>query len=225
MIRLDSAGHNNNIFNFCNEKGIDFYITLAKNAAIKETIAHLSEAQWIKLNKKYNDNKAREYAEFIYASNDENCKAMRAVVIRWRNQKQLELFKNEYCYHVMGANNLEQSSEQILEIHAGRMGSENYNKELKEGYNIEWMPSNDFTKNTNYFYLGIIAFNCVEFVKRFFIGKEVVSYQIKKFCHWFIKTSGKLIKTGRRYFFQVITATDRTFEMFTNIRRRMQYAW
>ncbi|MCK5492254.1 MAG: hypothetical protein KAJ14_03990, partial [Candidatus Omnitrophica bacterium] len=75
------------------------------------------------------------------------------------------------------------------------------------------------------FYLGIIAFNCVEFVKRFFIGKEVVSYQIKKFRHWFIKTCGKLIKTGRRYFFQVINATDRTFEMFINIRRRMQYTW
>jgi len=98
-------------------------------------------------------------------------------------------------------------------------------KELKEGYNIEWMPSNGFTKNANYFYLGIIAFNCVEFVKRFFIGKEVVPYRIKKFRHWFIKTCGKLTKSGRRYIFQVINATDYTFNMFTKIHRRMQYIW
>ena len=147
---------------------------------------------------------------------------MRAVVIRWRNQKQLESFKNEYCYYVMGTNNLDQSSEQILEIHAGRMRSENYNKELKEGYNIEWMPSNDFTKNTNYFNLGIITFNCVEFVKRFFFGKEVVSYKIKKFRHWFIKICCNLIKTGRRYVFQVINAIGHTF--FINIRGRIQYS-
>ena len=223
QIRLDSAGHNSEIFKFCNKEKIDFYITLAKNSAIKENVAQLS--RWTKVNKDYEDNSIRESAEFIYANNDQSCEAIRAIVLRWKNKGQLELLADEYSYHVIGTNNLERSQEEVLEIHAGRMGSENYNKELKEGYNIEWMPSNGFTKNANYFYLGIMAFNCVEFVKRFFIGKEVVPYRIKKFRHWFIKTCGKLIKSGRRYIFQVINATDYTFDMFTKIHRRMQYIW
>lgn len=224
-IRLDSAGHNNDIFCFCNKEGIDYYITLVKNSAIKECIAQLPEDTWKKIEKKYEDGKDREYAEFIYAVNDERVESMRAIVIRWLNKKQLNLFEDKYCYHVVGTNNSEQSAVEILEIHAGRMGSENYNKELKEGYSIEWMPSHDFRANANYFYLGVIAYNCVEFVKRFFVGKEVVTYRIKKFRHWFIKTCGKLIKTGRRYIFQIINAAEDTFNMFVNIRRRMQYEW
>ncbi len=224
-IRLDSAGHNNDIFKFCNKEGIDYYITLVKNTAIKESIKQLPEDAWKKTDKKYGDGKDREYAEFIYATNDERVESMRAIVLRWINKEQLNLFEDKYSYHIAGTNNLEQSPVEILEIHAGRMGSENYNKELKEGYSIEWMPSHDFRANANYFYLGVIAYNCVEFVKRFFVGKEVASYRIKKFRHWFIKISGKLIKTGRRYIFQIINATDNTFEMFKNIRRRMQYAW
>jgi len=198
---------------------------LAKNSAIRESIIQLPEDLWQKVDKDYKDNKIREYAEFIYATNDKNSKSMRAIVIRWRNKNQQNLFEDKYSYHVVGTNNLDQTPCEILEIHAGRMGSENYNKELKEGYSIEWMPSHDFTVNANYFYLGVIAYNCVEFVKVFFIGKEVISYRIKKFRHWFIKICGKLIKTGRRYIFQIINATDDTFNMFVNIRRRMQYAW
>lgn len=224
-IRLDSAGHSNDIFNFCNEESIDFYITLAKNIAIQESISQISEDSWEKVDKKYQDNKVREYAEFIYATNEKTGKSMRAIVLRWINKKQLDLFEDKYSYHVVGTNNLDQSPCEILKTHAGRMGSENYNKELKEGYSIEWMPSHDFTANANYFYLGVMAYNCVEFVKRFFIGKEVLTYRIKKLRHWFIKICGKLIKSGRRYIFQIINATNDTFEMFTNIRRRMQYVW
>lgn len=224
-IRLDSAGHSSKIFKFCNDNHIDFYITLTKNSATKENIANLKEKEWVKVNKSYKDNRIRESAEIIYASNDEKCEAIRAIVLRWKSKDQLELFGDGYSYHVIGTNNIEQSAEEIIKIHAERMGSENYNKELKEGYNIEWMPSNDFTKNANYFYLGIIAFNCVEFVKRFFIGEEVVTYRIKKFRHWFVKTCGKLVKSGRRYIFQIINATDRTFDMFIKTRRRMQYTW
>ncbi|MCK4916601.1 MAG: hypothetical protein KAS51_00065 [Candidatus Omnitrophica bacterium] len=97
---------------------------------------------------------------------------MLAVLIRWRNQKQLELFKNKYYYHVIGTNNLERSSEQILEIHADRMGSKNYNKEFKEGYTIEWMSSNDFTKNTNYFYRDFLLVKMLFHIilKNFVIG-------------------------------------------------------
>lgn len=225
MIRLDSAGHNNDIFNFCDEEKIDFYITLAKNIAIRESINQLTDKSWQKVDKKYKDNKDREYAEFIYATNDAAGKSMRAIVLRWINKKQLDLFEDKYCYHVVGTNNLEKTAYEILEIHAGRMGSENYNKELKEGYGIEWMPSHNFTANANYFYLGIIAYNCVEFVKRFFIGNEIITYRIKKLRQWFVKTCGKLIKTGRRYVFQIINATNSTFSMFMKIRQRMQYAW
>lgn len=219
-LRLDSAGHNNEIFKLCDKNGIDFYITLAKNTAIKEIIYQLPETHWIK-----DKDTNREYAECVYVPNDESCKSMRVIVVRWQTKEQLELFEERYCYHVVGTNNLQQSTQEVIQIHSGRMGSENYNKELKEGYNIEWMPSNDFTKNTNYFYLGIIAYNGVEFVKQFFIEGEVKSYRIKRLRHWFVKISGKLIKTGRCFIFKVINSTNRTFAMFEKIRHRMQYSW
>lgn len=221
-IRLDSAGHNKDIFNYCNKEGIEFHITLCKNEAIKGEIANLREKKWSVLKR---DKDTVEIAEFVYGQNDESTEAIRCVVIRRENKGQKDLFKEEYSYHVIGTNNIESEAEEILDIHSGRMSSENYNKELKEGYNIEWMPSQNYRKNANYFYIGVLAYSCVEFVKRFFIGGEVVKYRVKKFRNWFIKICGKLIRTGRRYIFHIINAPERSFEMFVKIRRRMRRVW
>ena len=218
VVRLDSAGHNNEIFKICQKEGIKYYITLGQNVAVKELIVSIENKKWNKL--KGTD---REYAESIYVTNEGV--SSRMITLRWK-KRQGELFSDSYSYHVIGTNDESVNIENILEIHAGRMGSENYNKELKSGYNCDWSPSHDFRMNANYFYIGVLAYNCVEFVKRFFIqSEEITRYRIKKFRHWFIKISGKLVKTGRKYYFHLINVTDKSYEMVQSIWRRLQYEW
>ena len=218
-VRIDSAGHKNEIFNLCEREGIKYYITLAQNKNVKELIHNIKESEW-----KKSKGTDREYAESVYVTN--KGAMMRMIAIRWEKKEQMELFSDRYSYHVVGTNDNDNDGEHIMEIHAGRMGSENYNKELKGGYNCEWSPSNNFRMNGNYFYMGVLAYNCVEIVKRFFIRDvEVEKYRIKRFRQWFIKMSGKIVKSGRKYYFHLINVTDKSYEMAENIWRRLQYPW
>lgn len=217
-LRLDSAGHANKIFRYAKKEKIKYYITLCQNEAVKEIIKEIDEKEW----KDYKDTD-RKCIESVYVTNEGE--TVRMIVLRWLKKKQLELFECPYAYHVVGTNDNESSIEEVLEIHNGRMGSENYNKELKSGYNCDWTPSNDITVNANYFYAGVIAYNCVEMIKRYFIGTEVVKYRIKKLRQWLVKQSGQLIKSGRKYTFILINAPQRSYEMFCEMWRRLRYAW
>ena len=94
------------------------------------------------------------------------------------------------------------------------MNSENYNKEVKTGFNVDYTPSEDFTMNENYFLTGILAYNMIQIMKLFYLGKEPKKWTIKTLRYWFIHTCGKIIRTGRKYFCNIINATDKTFELF-----------
>lgn len=217
-VRLDSAGHSNTIIQTCQDERIALYVTLAQNEAVVEIIRGLREAEWEKL-----EDSDREIAESVYATNEGN--TLRMIVLRWR-KKQGELFDDEYRYHVVGTSDNGSNAEEVLGIHGGRMGSENYNKELKDGYNCEWAPSHDFQMNANYFYAGVLAHNCVAIVKQFFIQcEEVARMRIKRFRQWFIKMNAKLVKSGRKYYFHVINVTEKTHEMVKSVWSRMQYSW
>ena len=217
-VRIDSAGHSNDVFNTCRDNDIEFYVTLAQNTAVKEIIRGLKEQDWCAFGET-----DREITESVYVTNEGA--SARMIVLRW-HKKQGELFTENYFYHVVGTSNDTALAEEIIKTHSGRMGSENYNKELKDGYNCEWAPSHRFRMNANYFYAGVLACNCVEIVKRFFIGcKETIRYRIKRFRQWFIKICGNVIKTGRKYYFQVINVTDKSHEMVCAVWQRLQYDW
>lgn len=195
------------------------YITLLQNSAIKEIVSQIGDTAW----QRCQDTK-RDYAESVYVT--EEGVSLRMIVVRWHKKGQIDLFESPYGYHVIGTNENEGTLAEIIAFHSGRMVNENYNKELKDGYSCDWTPSHNFTMNMNYFYAGVLAYNCVEMLKQFFIeDKDVVSYRIKKLRHWFIKISGKLEKTGRKYYFHVTNVTEKTYQMMHSVWRRLQYAW
>ena len=77
-------------------------------------------------------------------------KAFRVIVQRWTNL-QPDLFGGEekHCYHGIATNYLEEekNARQVIRWHSRRSNSENYNKEVKIGFNLEYMPCNDFDAN------------------------------------------------------------------------------
>ena len=60
--RSDSAGHQNKIFEFCNEEGIEYYISLDQNEAIKICIRGIKEKQWNPLLEKYQGQLGTQWA-------------------------------------------------------------------------------------------------------------------------------------------------------------------
>jgi hypothetical protein len=217
--RSDSAGHQNDIFEYCNEKGIEYYISLDKNEAIKICIAAIKESQWKPLTGRYQRQVATEYAESVYVTNKGN--SMRILVLRWANPNPDLFNESPLCYHVIGTNNNEIDPMEWLEIHNGRMNSENYNKELKSGLGCDYTPSHDFQMNRSYFLMGILAYNMLQVMKLFYLGEQAGKWTVKTLRYRFIHVCGKIIRTGRKWICKIINVTNDTFELYRQVKSQL----
>ena len=212
-VRFDSAGHKNEVFEFCGGEKIHYFISLDKNAAVMECIKAIKPKVWQEIAGAEEElGRKMEWAETVYVTNAGN--AVRTLVLRWLNP-QPDLFKQDkYCYHAIGTNDNEMEPMAWLEFHNGRMTSENYNKELKEGLNAGYAPSHDFETDRFYFLLNVLAYNVVQAMKLFYLGAEARTYTVKTLRYWFIGVCGKIVRTGRKYYCKIINATGETFALF-----------
>ena len=202
IFRSDSAAHKYEIIKYCRDKAIKFYISIRKNKGIQEIIKSIAKKEW----KTVKNQVGKEYVESIHVTNDIT---IRILILRWRKtETQLNLFEdNEYNYHVIGTNDEEIEAKEWLEFHNGRMGSENYNKELKNGLAIEYMPSHDFNKNKAYFMINILAYNIIQIMKYFYLDNKE-NWNIKTLQNKFINNCCKFIRHARKVVCKIINVTD-----------------
>jgi len=221
--RSDSAAHQDKIFTFCDMEGMEYYISLDKNEAIKRMIKKLKAYDWKTMYGKYKEQYETEWAVAEYKVSKGY--RIRALILRWKNPDPTLFDENPYCYHVVGTNNWEIEPMEWLEIHNGRMGTiEHCNKELKNGFGCEYTPSHDFEKNRGFFLLGVLAYNMTRIMKLFYLGQEAARWTIKTIRFRFINVCGKIVKSGRRFTCKIINVGDEIFELFRCCHSRLRKA-
>jgi hypothetical protein len=139
------------------------------------------------------------------------------LVLRWANPDITLFDESPYCYHVIGTNDNDIPDippMEWLDKHNGRMNSENYNKEIKSGFNCDYTPSHDFEMNRGYFLLGILAYNMLQVMKLFYLGSTARKWTVKTMRYHFINVCGKMIRIGRKYLCKIINVTEDTYELF-----------
>ena len=154
-VRVDSAYYQAEVMNLCFDEGKLFTITADKDGAVMEAIRSISDWRPYKAN--------REIGETVHTMNKTK-EAFRLVVQRWP-KLQAELFDvSPYCYHAI-ATNREEEAEEVVRIHNKRGELENYIKELKDGFGMEWMPCGETYANAVFFRIGVIAYNLFQAMK------------------------------------------------------------
>jgi len=220
VFRSDSAGHQNNIFRFCDEESINYYISLDKNEAVKICIRAIKENEWQPLMEKYQARLGTEWAETVYVTNEGV--SMRMLILRWANPDPTLFDESPLCYHVIGTNNNGIKAMEWLEVHNGRMGSiEHSNKEIKTGLGCDYAPSHEFEKNRGYFLIGVMAYNMMQIMKLFYLGQGAIKSTIKTLRYQFIHVCGKIVKTGRKFYCKIINVTQEVFELFRNCKSKL----
>ncbi|MFC1595898.1 IS1380 family transposase [Candidatus Margulisiibacteriota bacterium] len=211
--RLDSAGHQEAIFNYCNLEKIRFFISLRKTSAVNDVITAIDEDKWSPLSKNDHQQKTDvEWAENVYVCG--KSEAMRVLILRWKKPKPTLFEQDQYCYHVIATNDEKIKPMDWLKFHNGRMGSENYNKELKYGYAADYSPSHDFNQNRTWFLLKILAYNMVEIMKLFYLGKKRNNWNIKQLRYKFIHVCGRIVQHARSTVWRILNVTDQGFNLY-----------
>jgi hypothetical protein len=102
-----------------------------------------------------------------------------------------------------------------LDVHNGRMNSENYNKELKSGFAASYTPSHNFQKNRTYFMINILAYNSIQIMKLYYLDHQE-NWTIKTIRYRFIFCCIRFIKHARNAICRIINVTDESFSLFRN---------
>jgi len=155
--RSDSAAYQAGVINYCFGHDMLFTITADKDEAVMDAIRSIKPEEW------QPHEKDREIAETVHTMNKTK-EAFRLIVQRWP-KLQGELFNPDpYCYHAI-ATNREEPAKEVVRLHNQRGQVENFIKELKDGFGMDWMPCGETYANAVFFRIGVIAYNLFQALK------------------------------------------------------------
>ena len=223
--RSDSAAYRSDVMTYCAIHEINYYISADKDEAVVRTIKRIKATQWGMMEEQYAKNEGTQWAEIKHMMGKGF--KIRMMMLRWENPDP-DLFESSpYCYHAMVTNDFEIAAMEWLKTHHGRMGTiEHSHEEIKNALGCDYAPSHEFEKNRGYFLIGILAYNMVEILKRFYIGVSTVNWKIKTVRYQFIHVCGKIVKSGRRFCCKIINVKDEVFELYKNCKSKFDcYAY
>jgi len=145
-------------------------------------------------------------------------KAFTLIVQRWANRRP-DLFEQDLWRHyIIATNDYKKSSPEIIRFHNKRGNSENYNKEVKNGFGMEYAPSRILEANGVYFRLGMLAYNLTIAVKRLFLCDGWIKKTISTLRWQMIFVAGKVVRHGRQLYLKI---AKEYFDLYAEIRRKI----
>jgi hypothetical protein len=95
--------------------------------------------------------------------------------------------------------------------------SENQIKELKNGFNLSYLPSSNFISNAFYFQIGVLAYNLFILFKKI-LENNWQKHTVATIRYKLYRLAGKVVKHSR----QTILKVQKEFvEIFHSIRERI----
>jgi len=218
-IRADSASYQASIFNYCDEQKIKFTISGQLDSSVKENIEQITN--WEKLSSR------EQVAEFYHTmTNTDN--AFRMIVVKKDISPMLptieeclsEEQKLQYAkelYYCIATNDDDLTPKEIIQLHRQRgETSENKIKELKNGFNMSYLPTSNFEANSFYFAIGTLAYNLFLLFKQI-LDSSLQKHTVKTIRYKLYNIAGKVISHARQITLKV---NEQFIELLNNIRQR-----
>ena len=200
--RADSASYQAEIFNYCDDEKILFTVSGQKDKSVMYEIDNIKADQWERLNDK------EQVAEFIHTMTKAD-NAFRIIVIRkditpvlptideYLSKEAKEKLKEE-MYYTIATNDTELDAKEILRLHRQRgETSENKIKELKNGFNMSYLPTSNFDANSFYFAIGTLAHNLFLLFKQI-LDENLQHHTIKTIRYKLYHIAGKVVSHARK---------------------------
>jgi len=219
--RADSASYQASIFNYCDQEEILFTVTGQKDKSVWRSIKEIKDEAWEYLSKR------EQITEFVHTM-DKTKNAFRMIVVKkditpilpnlegYISEEVKAKYEDER-YYCIATNDNTLSVKEIVALHRQRgETSENKIKELKNGFNMSYLPTSDFEANAFYFAIGILAHNL------FLLFKQIldVSWQkhtVRTIRYKLYNIAGKAVTHARELFLKV---NEPFMELLQNIRIR-----
>ena len=139
-------------------------------------------------------------------------------MLRWP-KLQAELFDpSPYFYHVIATNREEEAGE-VIKLHNQRGEVENYIKELKNGFGMEWMPCGESYANAVFFRIGVIAYNLFLAMKLLALPPWYRTFTISTVRWRLYQLAGVVLRHAHQLLFKVVAPLNKVV-LFCKFRLR-----
>ena len=193
-LRSDSAAFNHHVINYCFDNRLRFTITADHDAAVMEAIGRIPENGWKQ--GKDDDGTRAEYhvAETIHTL-QKTAASFRLVVKRTGRIDQHDLFEGPYKYWIIATNipEEEKDAQAILDFQNARGEFEKMIGELKHHYALDHLPCGQFSANSLYFTIGILAFTLVQLLKRHYFGSEWCKKSVRSLRYQWLHLPSRIV--------------------------------
>jgi len=208
-LRSDSALYQAGVINLCLERKALFTITADQDKGTRDSIKGIKE--W----RAYQGDK--EIGETIHTMNNTK-EAFRLIVLRWP-KLQAELFDSSpYFYHAI-ATNREEAASEVIKLHNQRGEVENYIKELKNGFGMEWMPCAEYYANAVFFRIGVIAYNLFLAMKLLALPPWYRTFTISTVRWRLYQAAGAVVRHAHQLLLKLATPANKII-LFCKFRLR-----
>jgi hypothetical protein len=185
LLRSDSAGYNHRLMRLCDREGVEYVIGGRETEAIPPLIRSIRH--WERLRGSRREEEVGETVHFI--GTEKEGAACRLVVVR-RKKEQRSLFpEDEYTYRCYITNALWHRST-IVRFYRKRGDAENVIKELKEGFGLDHILSEEFLSAAVFFQLQILAYTLVQVFKVVTLDSSWRTLRIKQLRFRLINVAG-----------------------------------
>ena len=220
-VRIDSAGYQASIFNHCDKEEMLFTISGRKDKSVWASINAIKEDDWETLSKR------EKISEFIHTMNDTD-NAFRMIVVKKDITpvltgmescipEEVKEQQKDEMYYCVATNDNDLTAIEIVKLHRQRgETSENKIKELKNGFNMSYLPTSNFEANSFYFAIGTLAYNLFLLFKQI-LDKNLQQHTVKTIRYKLYNIAGKVISHARE---TVLKVNDQFMELLQNIRSK-----
>ena len=109
------------------------------------------------------------------------------------------------------------SAKEIVKYHRQRgEASENKLKELKNGFNMSYLPSSDFISNALYFQIDTLAYSLFILFKAI-LDKNLQKHTVKTIRYKLYNVAGKVINHARKI---ILKVNDEFVDLLQRIRQK-----
>jgi len=222
-VRIDSAGYQAKIFNYCDEQNIKFTISAPLDKSIQTAINEVNNDDWVQLGK----SKIERVSEVVHTMGDTK-NSFRLIIVKkdispmlptledTLTDEQKEQYYQEMHYCIV-TNDNDLSPKEIIKLHRQRgETSENKIKELKNGFNMSYLPTSNFEANSFYFQIGVLSYNLFLLFKQI-LDKSLQKHTVKTIRYKLYNIAGKVVYHARQW---ILKVNEQFIELLNNIRQK-----
>ena len=207
-VRIDAAGYNHDVMNFCFENNLHFTITADHDSAVMTAIANIPQKAWKQGVSDDGTPAEYEVAELIHTMNTTR-QAFRLIIKRTERYNQLDIFE-AYHYWIVATNipATEKNANAIIHFHEDRGEMERLIGELKHHLHLDHLPCGQFSANSLYFTIGVLAYNLVQLLKREHLGDRWKTKSLRSLRYLWLHAPARLISHARYVVARIALAKD-----------------